>query len=160
MYPYPPQGSYGPYAGYHHGMNFARHGRGPRRFFWFVLGGLAAAWWLRSKDRREYQRSIEASSSQADSPHHHHHHEHSGHGGWGWGWQDKKQSEAKWEAEKEKFKKFKTEASDTIIDATEASLETVLGAVESLKKRLAEQRAERERAKEANPNDEEPLHRV
>jgi len=146
MYPYPPHPSW---SGYNpHPMRYARGGRGPKRIFWFVLGGLATAWWLRAKDKRE-ARAIEGAPT--DSCHERR---------WGRGWHDQKQNETNWEAEREKIKKFGNEASETIIDVTEASLDSVLSAVDTLKKKLAEQRAEREKTKQAQTKDEDPPHRV
>jgi hypothetical protein len=38
---------------YYHMHHF---NRGPRRFVWFILGGVAATWWFKHKEMRAYQR--------------------------------------------------------------------------------------------------------
>ncbi|KDQ15444.1 hypothetical protein BOTBODRAFT_31775 [Botryobasidium botryosum FD-172 SS1] len=153
MYPYHPHSSWSGHAPH---MQYYRGGRGPSRIVWFILGGLATAWWLRAKDMKREARAIEGAAPSGSC------HERR----WGWGWNSSQnehgqnRNEAQWEAEREKIRKFGNEAGETIIDVTEASLDSVLSAVDTLKKKLAEQRAERERAKQSLPKDDDPPHRI
>ncbi|KDQ15445.1 hypothetical protein BOTBODRAFT_31776 [Botryobasidium botryosum FD-172 SS1] len=109
-----------------------RYARGPRRLFWFVLGGAATAWWFRAQERKGPRFTIEGTPTNADSyPERH----------WGWGRRDQSLDGAKWEAERERIQRLRHEASETMIDVTEASLDSVLSAVDVLKRKLAEQRS-------------------
>ncbi|KAF8586377.1 hypothetical protein K439DRAFT_1631795 [Ramaria rubella] len=138
MYPHqqqpfsPHQHSGWPYPMYH-------YHRGPRRIFWFFLGGLAATLWLKHKEK---ERCLTERT------------------GAGW-WNSKKwhSGEAegeRWREEREKLAKISSQATDTAADVSEAALDTILSTVETLKLKLAEHRKLQQ--KEDHPAD--PSHRV
>jgi hypothetical protein len=119
MYPYGPFPPYhsapqpGPtHVYYNRGPMFMR--RGPRRLFWFGLGGLATYWFIKSK---EHKRQMITSQSGEDGR--------TGHcmGSWGWGnWGDHrlgmKEAQQKMEDNqrkaREQFKEFGSFNSDAV----------------------------------------------
>jgi len=156
---------------YYHMHHFHR---GPGRFVWFILGGIAATWWFKHKEMRAYERYAgycvqkpvlpaalpapgpemnETSPSQSQNqnapPRTY------------WGGNTQAQYEApraspppaampfgwnnqQWEEEKERMWAMGRQAGDTMSELSETTLENVLSTVESLKAKVAEHRAERE----------------
>lgn len=41
---------------YYYGPHLRRFGRGPSRLLWFILGGVAASWWIKHKEMRTHER--------------------------------------------------------------------------------------------------------
>jgi hypothetical protein len=41
------------HSGWHHPYHYYRHG-GPSRIIWFIIGGLAASWWLKRREIHDY----------------------------------------------------------------------------------------------------------
>jgi len=162
-------------------MPYHHFRRGPRRLIWFILGGVAATWWMKHKEMRSHERYMDCVRRQpvlsASPP------EMNGdtfqqtqnqsqntpppppsppasRTQWGgnaeaqyqaptanpmppampFGW-----SNQQWEEEKEKMWAMGRQAGDTASELSEATLEHVLSTVETLKAKLAEHRAERER---------------
>ncbi|KII87443.1 hypothetical protein PLICRDRAFT_255542 [Plicaturopsis crispa FD-325 SS-3] len=134
---------------------------GPSRVLWFFLGGLAATWWHRRQfvvdGARPYNSHChrpkisamtpapapESASSGASA---------SGEdrpaapipGQWQWqgGWSAPGQQ--RWEEDKERMKILGNQAADAMTEISEATLDSVLSTVESLKAKLAEHRKQRD----------------
>lgn len=127
--------------------------RGPSRILWFLIGGVTASWFLRRKDtdsrifghcrRLQYQtpplNSPDATPSDPNSwsvrdiPKTINHIPH-------WG----SEQQQSWQQEKEHLADISRKVADAMTDLTEATLESVLSAAETLKAKLAEHRANRE----------------
>jgi len=147
--------------------------RGPSRLVWFLIGAATATWWLKRKDtdRRIFghcmRPSIQSSPSQSTdssappptNP------------GWPQSLSEiprvinnipqvhssptpsspaplvewEKRQEQQWDLEKEHIARISRQATDAMVDLTEATLESVLSTAESLKAKLAEHRAQREK---------------
>ncbi|KDR80503.1 hypothetical protein GALMADRAFT_240790 [Galerina marginata CBS 339.88] len=132
--------------------------RGPSRLLWFFFGGLAATWWIKHKDadRRVFGHCMRppvqappTDSAAPPSP-------------WPQNMSDIPRAinnippahsspvsaeweSRQWEQEKEHLANISRQATDAMADLTEATLETVLSTAESLKAKLAEHRAQREK---------------
>jgi len=145
---------------YYHGPMMHHFRRGPRRFVWFILGGLAATWWMKHKEMRTHERYMGycLRKPMQSAPANHNPDNTTKMGGaanpnegrssalppstpvvWG---------DKEWEEEKVKMWAMGQQAGDTVSDFSEAALENVLSAVETLKAKLAEHRAQRERQRQ------------
>lgn len=188
----PPAWGWGPY---HHPWHprRARFSRGGHRLFWFVLGGLAASWWMHRREEwylqhgfcRRPDHTLAAPPPQQenaaqgmeshctryerpawDSPEGQRH--------WRWGWHERREAEiearrqreqaqapdpvpaprvvaapqaAAWDHEKERIEDMKMKATEKVAEMSEATLDTILSTVNSLKAKLADQKAQMEEEK-------------
>ncbi|KAG9079944.1 hypothetical protein FRC06_007269 [Ceratobasidium sp. 370] len=117
---------------------------GPRRLFWFGMGGLATYWYVKSREHRREIAYQNEDGQKAKSC--------AWGGGWGsWGNHQREMREVQYKMEEEqrKMRGFGTSASEAIVDLTEASLDSVMTSVIALKSKLAEQRAANEAARAA-----------
>jgi len=140
---------------YHHAPHFHYFRRGPSRLIWFVLGGVAASWWIKHKEMRTHERYMgychrkpvypappastldENTANQSVNT--------SARPGatmpvvWG---------NKEWEEEKDRMWAMGRQAGDTMSELSEAALDNILSAVETLKSKLTEHRAERDRQRQ------------
>jgi len=166
---------------YHHHGHWHHFHRGPRRFFWFLIGAGVATFWIKSKEENReramgmgwwghcHRQAIQAApapvQSYEQSP------AHASARPWGWRpderWangahpapravaSDSAQSpiaEGGMRSQQETGK----QAGDKLVELSEATLDTVLTTVEVLKAKLAEHRAEREKTRAGDKNDTTP----
>ncbi|KAG8690575.1 hypothetical protein FRC08_010491 [Ceratobasidium sp. 394] len=139
---------HGPFHPYHAGaptnIYYGRgYRRGPSRLVWFGLGGLATYWFIKS---REHRREIAYQNDDGQKA------KTCAWGGWG-GWgnhqREMREIQHKMEEERRRMRGFGASASETIVDLTEASLDSVMASVIALKSKLADQRAANEAARAA-----------
>jgi len=118
--------------------------RGPSRIFWFFIGAGVATWWHHSSAMRDHRaqyfpcvmgphRRVQDPPSEEAAP---------------WksdrtptGWQQQRD----WEQDRERLKRLQKRAGETVVDLSESTLDSIVAGAESLKAKLAELRAERER---------------
>ncbi|KAF8602581.1 hypothetical protein BDV93DRAFT_545224 [Ceratobasidium sp. AG-I] len=143
---------HGPYNPHHAPgptyFHYNRMRRGPSRFIWFGLGGLATYWFINSRERRHQmisqgeEKPAERSCMSTWS------------GGWG-SWGDhhtqarQMQMQQQMEEQQRRMRGFGQSASETIVDMTESSLDSVMASVVALKAKLADQRAANQAARKA-----------
>ncbi|KAL0567768.1 hypothetical protein V5O48_014227 [Marasmius crinis-equi] len=97
------------------------------RIFWFILGAGAATWW--SKHHQMH-------CTNGNGFYRHHIASHS---------QPSGIANPQWEADRERMRDVTRQVGNTVTDMSEASLDMLLTTVQSLKKKLAQHRLERER---------------
>jgi len=148
--------------------------RGPRRLLWFVIGAGTATWWIKHREmnnnggmtwghcrRPNIQNTPAPTTASADgsnvnpqdssfsfrdvprainniSPPSR---------DWGWGWGEKKLAE-KHQEEQDQLADLRRQATETMTDITEATLESILSTAEVLKAKLAESRELRKKKEE------------
>ncbi|KDQ61769.1 hypothetical protein JAAARDRAFT_190495 [Jaapia argillacea MUCL 33604] len=156
-----------------HPHYYGGYGRRPARLFWFILGGLATAWWFKSHENRSVEgwksrcRRVKEAPVDADPPtagappyapppsiqaQAQARFEDGGSPTWGTGQPGQQQAApqyvpANWEEEKERMMAMKAKASDTMTEISEATLDGILSTVSSLKSKLADHKARMEEEK-------------
>jgi len=135
--------------------------RRPHRLFWFVLGGAAATLWLKHKEMYAHegrwghcvrvpmrpppflQSSADpANTTTSTAPSPENHNQPTSPQPWVFG--NQKAQMQKWEEDKARMLELSRQAGDTMTDLSEATLDSVLSAVETLKLKLAEYRTQRQ----------------
>jgi len=142
---------------YYLAPHFRYFRRGPSRIVWFILGGAAASWWIKHKEMRTHERYMgychrkpvypapPASTSDGSAAN-----------------QDVNANaqpgsttmpvvwgNKEWEDEKDRMWAVGRQAGDTMSELSEAALDNILSAVETLKSKLTEHRAERDRQRQS-----------
>jgi len=160
---------------YHH-----MYRRGPSRIFWFLIGGAAFAWFHHVKERKVIQAQQaqqegrgEFTSCWYGPDRHRRWHDRQAVQGPPQTVQQATQTASQpkvdiqaqlptdpWAEEKTKIKQVGQQASDAVADMAEVSLDGVLSAVETLRQKLAEHRAAREKLQSETPPDTEVPRRV
>ncbi|KAN0088484.1 hypothetical protein V8E55_005541 [Tylopilus felleus] len=124
--------------------------RGPSRIFWFFIGAGVATWWHHSSIMRDHRAQYypcvmrrrvqdapsDTPSQDAAQPN----------SSWGpdrtpTGWYQQRD----WEQDRERLKQLQKRAGETVVDLSESTLDSIVAGAETLKAKLAELRAERER---------------
>ncbi|KAH9945701.1 hypothetical protein B0H21DRAFT_743615 [Amylocystis lapponica] len=143
-------------------MHPYRYSRRPYRLFWFVVGAASATVYFRSHDLchsradprlrwrdQAPQPAVPAPDPQnpsapAPAPPNPSDARRSWQSSWHWHWPREDTAPAQWQEERQRMHALGAHATDTLADVSEATLESLLAAVQGLKAKLAETRALRD----------------
>ncbi|KAJ7583228.1 hypothetical protein C8J56DRAFT_953407 [Mycena floridula] len=122
------------------------------RVFWFALGGLTAAWWIKHPKihaEREAKAKAIAGGRRDDSKANQPTATLNECQSWAWHYRwPREKAQSEWEEETAKMMGLSRAATDNLTEMSEVALDTLMATATALKTRLAESRAQREQAEQ------------